>query len=63
MADVNTASFFTYIRMIEALLKVALGWTFGVAVREVQLKVNNALINLSRAVFVHRQRDLTLPFY
>ncbi len=53
MTDVDPATFFTDVRMIETLLKVALRWKFGVAVREVQRKVNNALLNLSRAVFVH----------
>ena len=33
--------------MIEALLNVALRWTFGEVVRGVQLKADNALLDLS----------------
>ncbi len=52
MAGEDIDSCFTDIRVIEALLKVALSWTFGEVVREVQLKADNALLDLSGACFV-----------
>lgn len=58
----DPATYFGHVRVIEALLKEALWGAGWVVVREVQLKADNAFLDLSGACFFRLKRDPALPF-